>query len=240
MTKQNKLELARDKVMVAQHALEIRYEPSGSFLDVRGYVADYIRNNGHFPHWQIDSNVVNFRDMPDRIKQDGAFAGYKSAGYLVNNPATRNYFVDKASAFWKVLLRNEHYKVPKATRFGCRTLVFVPTNLSFEALNKVIFETFFTEKFRTFMGQKETDLQFIVNLNEGEFQARISGGPLKEKEALNRMNFESDQFEKCGLFLDIDYFKTQGLDDSLITKLLHEAVELSWGKIERTANSLGL
>jgi hypothetical protein len=238
MTGQHGTKASRDKVMIAQHGLEIRHEPSGSFLDVRGYVADYIRNNGYFPHWKIESNVVTFRDMPDKVKLDGAFAGYKSAGYLVYNPETRNYFVDKASSFWKALLNNSHYKIPKVTRFGCRTLIFVPTEMSFEKMNNLIFEAFFSEKVHSFIGGKETDLQFIINFNEGKFEVRLSGGPLHEKEAANYMNFESDYFNKCGLFLDVDYYKTKSIDHSLITKLLHEAVQLSWQKIETIANSL--
>jgi hypothetical protein len=52
--------------MVAEQILEVRYTPSGSFLDVRGYVADYIRENGFLPHWKIDINVVSFRDKPEK------------------------------------------------------------------------------------------------------------------------------------------------------------------------------
>ncbi|MBI2852154.1 MAG: hypothetical protein HYX84_03510 [Chloroflexi bacterium] len=240
MTEQHKAKMSRDKVMLAQHVLEVRHEPSGSFLDVRGYVADYIRNAGHFPHWKIDPNIVTFRDMPDRVKQDGAHASYKSAGYMVYNAATRNYFVDKASSFWKVLLKNEHYKIPKAIRFGCRTLVFVPTDMSFDEINKLTFRTLFTDKVQSFVNDKETDLRFVIEFYQDQFQVRMSGGPLHENEAPKYMSFESDYFKKCGLFLDIDYYKTKDLDHSTITKLLHDAVELSWLKIETIANSLGL
>jgi len=37
---------ADEKLMLAEQILEVRYIPSGSFLDVRGYVADYIRDSG--------------------------------------------------------------------------------------------------------------------------------------------------------------------------------------------------
>ena len=230
--------MARDKVMLAQHVLEVRHEASGSFLDVLGFVADYIRKSGHFLHWKIDSNVVSFRDEPNKVKKDGAFAGYKNAGYFVNNPETRNYFVDKASSYWKALLKNGHYELPKATRFGCRTFVFVPTNIDFDKLNNVVFNAFYTDQARTFIGGKETDLQFIFDLVEEQFQVRMYGGPLREKEALNYMNFESEHFEKCGLFLDIDYYKSTDIDHTLVPKLLNEAIQLTWGKIETIANSL--
>jgi len=59
-----------EKVMLAEHTLEVRHFASGTFLDVRGYVADYIRQEGAFPHWQIDANVVNFRDESNVVKSD--------------------------------------------------------------------------------------------------------------------------------------------------------------------------
>ena len=71
---------ANEKLMLAEQILEVRYVPSGSFLDVRGYVADYIRDSGFLPHWKIDSNVVNFRDKPNGVQKEGAFAGFRNAG----------------------------------------------------------------------------------------------------------------------------------------------------------------
>jgi hypothetical protein len=203
-------------------------------------VADYVRNKGLFPHWKIDTNVVNFRDLPDRIKSDGAFAGYQSAGYIVYNPDTHNYFVDKATKFWKELLLNEHYKIPEVTRFGNRTLIFIPTVLSFDEINKRIFETFIAEKARSLLGGKETDLMFVVETLEENFNMRIQGGPIHENEAINYISFSSEHFKKCGLFLDIDYSKTKDLDHNVINKLLHDSITLTWNKAENIAKSLGI
>jgi hypothetical protein len=230
--------LETDKIMISQHILEVRHEASGTFLDVRGFVADYIKNNGHFPHWKIDANIVNFRDEAERANRQGAFIGYNRAGYFVNNPDTRNYFVDKASSFWKALIKNGHYTLPKVTRFGCRTLVFIPTNIGFEKLNDIIFTTFYTEKARSFIKGKQTDLQFFFDLIEEEFNVNMSGGPFHEKEALNHMPFESEHFEKCGLFLNLDYYKNSDFDNSSVPQLLNKAIQLSWNKIENIANSL--
>jgi hypothetical protein len=119
----------KNEIMIAQHIFEVRYAASGTFLDVRGNIADYIRAEGFFPHWKIDANVINFRDEAGTIKSDGAFVGYKSAGYVGLNPQTRNYFSDRASSFWKLLIKNSHYKIPQPVRFGARTTLFVPSEL---------------------------------------------------------------------------------------------------------------
>lgn len=240
MSKKNTVTKDKDKVMVAQQILEVRHEPSGSFLDVRGYVADYIRASKLFQHWNIEANVVQFRDMADKILKDGAFAGYKTAGYVVNNPDTHNYFVDKASAFWKMLLKNNHYSIPTLTRFGARTKVFIPSTMSFDKINNLMFETFFTERARKLIGGTETDLLFSINLNESHFQGTLQGGPVREKEASNYLNFESEHLKNTGIFLDIDYFKTKDLSNDIIPELLREAVALTWAKVENISANLGL
>lgn len=230
----------REKLMLAHHILEVRHAASGSFLDVRGFVADFIRGEGFFPHWRIDNNVVNFRDMPDRIERDGAFVGYKSAGYIVQNPETRNYFVEKASAFWRALLKNKHYKLPEGIRFGCRTMIFVPSTVSFDEVNKSIFQGFFTQKVIELIGGQETDVQLIIELTESRFNVRLSGGPVQKDEVNKYFNFESDHFKKAGLFLDLDYSKEKDLSLESVPSLLHEAIELTWNKAENIASELGL
>ncbi len=229
-----------ENLMLTEHILEIRHGASGSFLDVRGYVADYVRENGLFPHWKIDTNVVNFRDMQDHIKKDGAFAGYKSAGYLAYNPETRNYFSDKAGSFWKKLLDNKHYKIPQITRFGARTKVFIPSTKKFEEINELVFKTFFTQSASDLIGGKEKDVQFIIEIQEGDFAVKICGGPMHAGEAAQHLSFESEEFNSCGFFLDLDFYQTNKLNHAQVQKLLREAMNLTWEKIENIANKLGI
>lgn len=229
----------KDKIMLAEHVLEVRHEASGTFLDVRGYVADYIRQEKFLPHWKIDMNVVNFHDESEKIKTEGAFVGYKSAGYVVLNPQTRNFFIDRATAFWKILLKNEHYQLPQPIRFGTRTKVFAPSAMTFEDINKAMFDGLFSEKARALVGGNEKDLQFTIDLKESKFDVRVMGGPIKKNEAGKYFQFESEHFAKCGLFLDIDYYTSSDLTREVVPKLLKEAVDLIWVKAERIVRGLG-
>ena len=232
--------VGKEKIMLAEHVLEVRHVASGTFLDVRGDVADYIRQNSFFPHWQIDANVVNFRDEPYTIKTEGAFVGYKSAGYVTLNPFTRNYFADRASSFWNLLVKNGRYKIPEPTRFGTRTKLFVPSLQGFDEINKVMFEELFTEKAKSLVGGKETDLQFTIELKEDVFDVRIIGGPIHKDEGKKYFQFDSDQFSQCGLFLDIDYSKTDGLSLPNVPNLLKQAINLTWQKAEQIASGIRL
>lgn len=229
-----------NKLMLAEQILEVRYVPSGSFLDVRGYVADYVRDASFLPHWSIETNVVNFRDQPEKVQREGAFAGFRSAGYLTYDPETRNFFVDRAGAFWRLLQKNQHYKLPPLQRFGARTKVFLPSAKSFDEINEAVFNTLYTDKARDVLGGRQFDVQFIIELKESGFDVRVSGGPIHKNEVTSYMSFESTEFEKAGLFLDIDFYQTEGLKHEDIPRLLKAAVDLTWEKIERLAAAIGV
>ena len=226
--------------ILSEHVLEVRHAASGSFLDVRGYVADYIREKSSLPHWNIETNVVNFRDLPNDIEKEGAFAGYKSAGYIVNNPETRNFFEDRSGSFWNTLLKNAHYRIPNINRLGVRTKAFIPRDLEFSDINDLIFTTFFSDKARDIIGGKETDLQFIIDISEGKFKAKLRGGPIKENEVSNYLRFDSEKFNNCGIFLDIDFYKINDIKHNQVPKLIKEAMNLTWSKIDNIVNGLGL
>ena len=230
----------RNKVMLAEHVLEVRHDASGTLLDVRGVVADYVRNQKFLPHWKIDTNVVNFQDTKGGIQTEGAFVGYKSAGYVVLNPQTRNFFPDRATAFWKLIQGITHYKIPEPTRFGARTKIFVPSSKSFDEINKTMFEELFAEKIRELIGGTETDLQFTIELKDKSFEVRVLGGPLHKDEASRHFQFKSEHFKKSGLFLDIDVYRSNEVSHPEIPRLLKDAVDLTWNKAERVATGLGL
>jgi hypothetical protein len=229
-----------EKLMLAEQVLEVRYVPFGSFLDVRGYVADYVRDANFLPHWSIETNVVNFRDKPDKVQKEGAFAGFRSAGYLAYDPETRNFFVDRAGAFWRLLQKNQHYKLPSLQRFGARTKVFLPSDKLFDEINGTVFRTLYTEKAREILGGTQSDVQFVVELKESSFDVRVSGGPIHKSEVTRYMSFESKEFEKAGFFLDIDFYQTDDLKHDHVPRLLKTAVDLTWEKIERLATTIGV
>ena len=157
-----------EKVMLAEQILEVRHIPSGSFLDVRGYVADYVRASRFLPHWKIDPSIVTFRDKPDEIDKEGAFAGYRSVGYFIHDPETRNLFVDRASLFWRTIQKNQYYKLPDLERFGARTKVFLPSVQSFDEINSAFYRLFYTDTTREIIGGTERDVQFVIVLQEQE------------------------------------------------------------------------
>jgi len=60
-----------------------------------------------------------------------------------------------------------------------------------DEINKAMFEELFTEKTRSLIGGKETDLQFSINLKEDVFNVHITGGPIHKDEAGKYFQFDS-------------------------------------------------
>jgi hypothetical protein len=225
---------------VTEHILEIKHEPTGKFLDVRGSIADYITKNEMFSHWNINETSVSFFDTPAGIKDVGAVVSYDKIIFLSYNPSTQNYFEDKAVKFWKILERNEQYVIPEIGRFGARTKCFIPSKLSFNDINNRVYTTFFNEKSANIMGGRQTDQQIIFDLNENDFQVRIITGPVKINEAKRYFNFSVPEFEHAGLYIDVDYYQVGKIPSTEIRNLFNNAMVLFWQKIERIKNAIGI
>lgn len=217
-----------NRVIVTEHILEVRHQPTGRFLDVRGFVADHIKGADLFPHWQIDTNVVNFRDAPKHPKKIGAFAGFKSVGVFVYDPDTRNYFEDKAGKYWRTLIKNQFYTLPDITRFGCRTKAFLNSQKSFDEINDTLYSKFFTKEFKELMGEKEKDLQIVIDLEIQDFAVRITCGPIHKEEAGNYFSFRSDHFEETGVYIDVDFSKKSPINLKDVPSLTKQAIKYTW------------
>ena len=166
------MEKNSESIFIVEHMLELRHDAVGTFLDVRGFVADYIKKNGMFPHWQIVENSISFFDSPTRINDIGAIVSYNKIGFLSYDPSTQNYFEDKAQKFWKTLTKNKHYTIPEINRFGTRTKCYIPSNLDFNEIKNKIFSAFFNEKSTNTLGSVPTDLQLVFDLTEKDYQVR--------------------------------------------------------------------
>lgn len=216
--------------VLMEQVLEVRNKVSGSFLDVRGEIADFVRESDFLPHWKIETNIVSFFDKESKIEKEGAFIGYKNTGYIALNPPTDNFFKDKANKFWKLINNIKRYQIPETTRFGLRSKIFIPSHKSFEEINSLLYKLLFSDEGRALFGDKQTDLQFTVELDEGGFNLRITGGPIHKDEGKRYFQFDDDKFKNTGLFLDVDIFKIENIKKGEIPSLISSAVEITLSK----------
>lgn len=224
---------------VAEEVVEIRYKPSGSFLNYSGQIADYIESAGIFPHWEIDQNTVVFRDSDLEPKHLSAFISYKNAGFVSFDAPTANFFNDKASSYWKALESNKLFKIPPIQRLGLRNRCFVKSNLPFEELEKKLFDALFSTDISKKIGGVRKDLQVIFDLVEGGNNIKLIIGPLKSNEAKTQFRFQSEHFTNTGLFVDIDIYKTYDGKSSDVIPFIREASKSAWDKISTVAALVG-
>ena len=77
-------------------------------------------------------------------------------------------------------------------------------------------------------------------MSEGDFDYKITMGPTHKSEAKNFFSFDSEYFEECGVFIDIDFFIEKDVAKESVTKLIKKAMELKWEKINRISASIGI
>ena len=226
--------------MLAEQILEVRYPASGSFLDVRGSVADQIRTKGFLSHWSIEPNIINFRDDAEAVNKEMAFVGYKSAGYVVQDAPTKNFFQERAALFWRHLRDCKDFPIPKLERFGARSKIFIPTDKTFQEVYKAGCAVLYTPQALE-LGATLKDVQFVFQLKTADgFEGRISGGPVAKDEAAAHLNSDSPLLSKAGFFIDVDLYKSSGIEHDDVSKLLRDASALHWAKADAFAAAIGI
>jgi len=117
------------ETLTSSHYLEIRYAPMGSFLNVRGEVADFLAGQKKFRHWEITANRVDFWNAEDRRRDpETAFVSFRNCGYLIHNPSTEDYFADHSSKFLSILEKFEGFSYPPILRLGVRSRFYLPVS----------------------------------------------------------------------------------------------------------------
>ncbi len=232
--------MKQDSLVISESIFEIRHEPSGIFLDKRGYIADHIRGNNLFNHWQIENNLVQFRDDPKIVKKIGGFVGYKSIGLFCFDPETSNLFEDKAIQFWNTVKKNQIYQIPELLRFGCRTKAFISCDKDFKQLNKELYSNFFSDSFKSLVGKGQEDLQIVIRQKQESLTINLTIGPVQKNEAGQYFNFENETFEKSGIYIDIDVSNQPPISHSEIKALIKKSMSITWDRIDEISKSVGL
>ena len=100
--------------LITEHIFEIQHEASGKFLDLKGAIADYIKESGVFKDWQIDPNGIKFFNANvSIIKEKESIVGYNLIQFSTKNPPTKNFFEDNVEKFIKTLIKNKIYTIQK-------------------------------------------------------------------------------------------------------------------------------
>ena len=80
----------------------------------------------------------------------------------------------------------------------------------------------------------------MIKVVSGEFDIRITCGPIQKEEAGRYFSFESDHFEETGIFIDVDIYKTNNIQHDDVPSLTKKAMGLAWKQIDSIAAGAGV
>lgn len=226
---------------VTEEILEVRYTPRGGFLTQAGYIADYVSDQGLFPHWEIESNMVKFRDVAGAPKNLHAFVSYKNAGIVAIDSQTANFFQDKAIQYWRTLESNKFFAIPPIQRIGIRHKFFVKIEKSFEDIERLMFEYLCKPAVLQVLDGSRKDLQVVIDAETKLGKLRSVFGPLAKGEAANFFPFKSDHFSSAGIFIDFDLFiENPKQEKKLVDNFVRSACSANWDRVEKILQQMGV
>lgn len=235
-----------EQKLCSEHDVEVRYEPMGAFVNLRGIIADFIKTEGLFRHWNIGQNRVDFWDSDDRDSEpETAFVSYRNCGYRVHNPATQNYCADRATKFLAKLDDHEEYEYPNLVRLGVRARFYQSIeNLGWEQLlDQFAGKAFYSSFLGVFDGTTD-DVGAVLNFQQGDVHIHTNSGPMKKEQFVAEFSrlSKDEAIAPVGLFLDVDVFM-EDLGKLPTKKLVSNIKDLHkrcWQNLDSFVNTVGL
>ena len=235
-----------EQKLFSDHVVEVRYEPTGAFLNLRGVIADFVKTEGLFRHWRITENRVDFWNSDDSdTDPETAFVSFRNCGYKVHNPATRNYVTDRAAKFLAKLENQRDYEYPPVMRLGVRARFYQSIdNLDWEQLRDLFATKVFSSSFVGLFGGTTDDVGAILNFQQGNMHIHTNSGPMKKEQFVTQFSplSKEEAMAAMGLFLDIDVFM-EDLGKLPTKRLILDVKDLHqrcWQNLDSFIHSFGL
>ena len=195
--------------------MQVRYKPELTFYNLLYGAATKIEN---FPHWVTDRLNVTLRDYDE----------YSSVTISHNN-----FAYEQDSGDENLEIRNINHiigilpselEVVESTRIGYRRRYLIPVNMSFAELNSLMNLKVYSDPLRNLAGFPEVkDMMYRVDLIDGEFDARLTVGPVSQTEIPQRIGFNEEHhidpnsenplpkiysaYPEVAIFVDIDVYQ---------------------------------
>lgn len=215
--------------------MQVRYKPELIFYNLLYGAATKIEN---FPHWTTDRFHVTLKDYDK---------------YCSVTISHNNFAYEQDSGDENLEVRNINHIVSilpseldlvEFTRIGYRRRYLIPVNMSFAELNSLMNLKVYSDPLRNLAGFPEVkDMMYRVDLIDGEFDARLTVGPVDQTEIPQRIEFNEGQhidpnresplpkiysdYPKVAIFVDIDVYQEGEIPisncEDTILKLNHRA-----------------
>lgn len=229
------------RTFVTEEILEVRYVPRGSFLTQAGDIADYICDQGLFPHWEIDSNTIKFRDAARAPKNLHAFMSYRNAGIVAIDSPTANFFQEKSAKYWRAIETNKLFNIPSIQRIGVRHRYFIEVDKPFEDIETAMFNYLCNPSVLSALDGKRKDMQVVIDADTKIGKLRAIFGPLTKGQAHELFTFQSPHFKNAGVFIDLDLsIEPPKQEKKNVENFIKLACEANWNRVDLLLLQMGL
>jgi hypothetical protein len=223
-----------DRKLVSEHVLEIRHRAYGTFLDMRGRIADTVAAAGQMTAWSVTDNRIDFKPNEEDEREVG-FVSHRNLGYIVRSPDSRNYMQDRALRFIRDLVAVRGYELREVKRFGFRSRFLSPSKDSFRALLKKVNDRMpLPEQLVSVFEAQLDDYGPVAILKRGNMKIRVQCGPMEKEQSKGLFEKQADRLPDVGFFVDIDHYQADlgVMGEREISTLLRSMNDSAWKAID--------
>lgn len=222
---------------LSEHILEVRFKPNPRILDQRGTWAELVSKELSLSEWLILENRFDVHDKP---KKETAFVGFRNCGYVCFDAPTINYFSDKATKFFKLLLAFEDFGDPLfIERIGVRSKFITSHRKGFDDLRDRYASRYLilSEKAKEAIGAKLVDMGGPLNFADKLGNFNTVSGPMTKDQMKDFIRRQGD-YPEVGLYYDIDYWQrpNKELKGSEILAIIKSFATEAWNRHSRIHN----
>ena len=191
-------------IQISEHVVEVRYEPTSTFIDRRGETAARLLQEFGLPHWEINENRT---DVFHNETGERVFVSFNNCGYSVRDSNPPDHFSDRAGKLVRLVGSEDILGDPlDVHRIGVRSRFLVPFEGSFGDLMKRYEERYAVLRAEALSDAHLTDIGVTLDLEDGVGKFKTQTGPMQlEAQMRFFMNNREAKYPTAGLYFEVDY-----------------------------------
>lgn len=194
---------------VSKHIIEVRIKPKGRILDSIGTAADSLTgHNTVFDRWSMATRIELTAETNKDVM---GFYGHKGFGMVSYTPNPTDFFVTESKRF--VRSAWTHCQHIELIRVGVRSMFLTKTE-DFKKAVRAYRKKFMKSEDGEFeeFGADLIDVAFPMVFQTAHARFQVSTGAMEKEQSEGVMSeIEPDLLPDVGLYVDVDYFRTDGL-----------------------------
>lgn len=209
------------KKQIRKIILQVKYEPTGNFVDKRGEILDLLSEE--WEHRKFGHDRISLKDEEKNLQ---GLITWKMSQISVENVTLLSNFHDYAKNYfpndlWKIM------DIDNFTFMGCRTMIVLPSENFNELVNKFSKLYSISRNQWDIIGNKPKDVGFPFVFENDKRKVNLNFGPMKKEQMESQFFSITNDLPEVGLFIDSDYLERKDYESSKIRTFLKQATNFA-------------